>query len=418
MNPSGPGGEKAAGSNRIRPGAVVPIGVIVGLAIICVIVAVLSSARRANEFALDHERQLFIQSLTSHGEQVARETASAAASQAAAGKIASDLDEELVNTRIGTRLRSFFDHDFVFAADAAGQLVFASHGLSKLDPEWLKSISHDVQPVLDELRGGARIALQSAGTDQPPHHQPPGARHAYRIQSFLGRPAVVAAVAYSAGAGPEAVPNGQAVLSVKAIDGHVLAQIADRLQLRNLRKVDEKPLPASDHVFDLTASDGTSIAKFAWSPNQPGAEIIQSVLPFVAVALAGFALLGGLVLHHMRRTAAALASGESRLHYLAMHDPLCGLPNRVYFGERLEEIIEEVQKGGAASAVLYIDLDHFKDVNDTLGHPIGDELIRKVTRRITRALSNDDLVARLGGDEFAVITAGENHAALQAFATA
>ena len=56
--------------------------------------------------------------------------------------------------------------------------------------------------------------------------------------------------------------------------------------------------------------------------------------------------------------------------------------------------------------MFYIDLDHFKDVNDTLGHPVGDELIRNVTRRLSGTLRSDDLVARLGGDEFAVITSG------------
>src|SRR5690606_34381230 len=97
-------------------------------------------------------------------------------------------------------------------------------------------------------------------------------------------------------------------------------------------------------------------------------------------------------------------SGEERLRYLAMHDPLCGLPNRNYFGEALESAIKEVRRGNTAAAVFYIDLDHFKDVNDTLGHPVGDELIRSVTARLSGTLRPDDLVARLGGDEFAVIT--------------
>ncbi|MGH6784815.1 MAG: putative bifunctional diguanylate cyclase/phosphodiesterase, partial [Sphingomicrobium sp.] len=99
-----------------------------------------------------------------------------------------------------------------------------------------------------------------------------------------------------------------------------------------------------------------------------------------------------------------IAAGETRLRHLALHDPLCGLPNRIFFGERLEAVIEQVRGGGPTAAVFYIDLDHFKEVNDTLGHPIGDELIRNVTMRLSGTLRDDDLVARLGGDEFAVIT--------------
>jgi diguanylate cyclase (GGDEF)-like protein len=87
-----------------------------------------------------------------------------------------------------------------------------------------------------------------------------------------------------------------------------------------------------------------------------------------------------------------------------LHDPVCGLPNRIYFGERLETVINDVRAGGETAAVFYIDLDHFKDVNDTLGHHIGDELILSVTQRLSHIMRGEDLVARLGGDEFAIIT--------------
>ncbi|MGH6996388.1 MAG: putative bifunctional diguanylate cyclase/phosphodiesterase, partial [Stellaceae bacterium] len=163
--------------------------------------------------------------------------------------------------------------------------------------------------------------------------------------------------------------------------------------------------PESDFVYSLHCPSGLLIARFAWTPNQPGAEIVHSVIPFIAVALAGFALLSAFVLRYMRRTAAVIAAGESRLRHLAMHDPLCGLPNRIFFSERLEAVIEEVRLGRAPAAVFYIDLDHFKDVNDTLGHHVGDELIRNATLRLSHTLRGDDLVARLGGDEFAVISA-------------
>jgi len=65
---------------------------------------------------------------------------------------------------------------------------------------------------------------------------------------------------------------------------------------------------------------------------------------------------------------------------------VCGLPNRIYFGERLESVIAEVRRGGPSAAVFYIDLDHFKDVNDTLGHHVGDALILNVTQRLSRVV--------------------------------
>ena len=135
------------------------------------------------------------------------------------------------------------------------------------------------------------------------------------------------------------------------------------------------------------------------------------------VALAGFALLAALIFGHMRNTAATIAAGEKRLRHLALHDPLCGLPNRIFFAERLEAVIEKVREDGGTAAVFYIDLDHFKDVNDTLGHPVGDELIRSVAQRLAHTLRDEDLVTRLGGDEFAVIIPGGfDHGTLQAMA--
>ncbi len=119
----------------------------------------------------------------------------------------------------------------------------------------------------------------------------------------------------------------------------------------------------------------------------------------------------------MRYTAATIAAGENRLRYLALHDPLCGLPNRNFFSDRLETHRRRQRAVLPAAAVFYIDLDHFKDVNDTLGHPVGDELIRNVTLRLSNMMRGDDLVARLGGDEFAVITAASSdHATLQEIA--
>jgi diguanylate cyclase (GGDEF)-like protein len=207
------------------------------------------------------------------------------------------------------------------------------------------------------------------------------------------------------------------VMTVRVIEQNMLSDIGERLQLANLRMIDSDKVPPKDHVYAIRDDNGHLITRFAWTPQQPGAKILYAVTPFIVIAFAGFALLAAILLRYMRFTAATIAAGENRLRYLALHDPLCGLPNRNFFSERLEAAITDVRNGGTPVAVLYIDLDHFKDVNDTLGHPIGDELIRNVTLRLSRALRSGDLVARLGGDEFAVITSNaSDHAALQAMA--
>lgn len=92
-----------------------------------------------------------------------------------------------------------------------------------------------------------------------------------------------------------------------------------------------------------------------------------------------------------------------RDHFLAYHDSLTGLPNRVLFLHLLEQALAHCARSARRLAVLYIDLDHFKPVNDTLGHQLGDLLLRTVAKRLRASVRKSDVVARLAGDEFAVI---------------
>jgi diguanylate cyclase (GGDEF)-like protein len=96
---------------------------------------------------------------------------------------------------------------------------------------------------------------------------------------------------------------------------------------------------------------------------------------------------------------------DRRVAYLAYHDDLTGLPNRLMFAEHLDLALARAQRHGRELAVLYVDLDDFKHVNDTYGHEAGDRLLRQVARRLERATRATDLVARHGGDEFLVLAA-------------
>jgi diguanylate cyclase (GGDEF)-like protein len=93
---------------------------------------------------------------------------------------------------------------------------------------------------------------------------------------------------------------------------------------------------------------------------------------------------------------------EAKIAHMARHDALTGLANRVLFHDRLTEALARCLRGERC-AVLYLDLDHFKQVNDTLGHPVGDALLREVTQRLNKQVRETDTIARLGGDEFAIV---------------
>ncbi|MCC8953785.1 EAL domain-containing protein [Bradyrhizobium sp. Pear77] len=110
---------------------------------------------------------------------------------------------------------------------------------------------------------------------------------------------------------------------------------------------------------------------------------------------------GGWVATH--RDVTEQRRSEAKITHMAQHDALTDLPNRVLLKEWMEQALSGARCGGPSLAVLMLDLDRFKDVNDTLGHPAGDALLKSVASRLRRCVSDTTLVARLGGDEFAVI---------------
>ena len=131
---------------------------------------------------------------------------------------------------------------------------------------------------------------------------------------------------------------------------------------------------------------------------------IQAEYGRVALSVAALMLLLAAVaawrgIKHLR----AQRHVEERVHYLAQHDILSGALNRASFGEALERAVEQHAQAGDAFAVLCIDLDGFKEVNDAFGHAAGDDVLRQVTQRLRGVLRHGDAIARLGGDEFAVL---------------
>jgi diguanylate cyclase (GGDEF)-like protein len=149
-----------------------------------------------------------------------------------------------------------------------------------------------------------------------------------------------------------------------------------------------------------------------WRANGPIVGVVEIYIPYASVAQSiaddtrtlALLLAGGLLLLY-GLLFRIVASASRRLQRLALHDDLTGLPNRTLLYERTERALG----GGSLTALLLIDLDRFKEVNDTLGHDHGDELLREVGSRLSAVLRQGDTLARLGGDEFAVLLADVPH---------
>jgi len=107
--------------------------------------------------------------------------------------------------------------------------------------------------------------------------------------------------------------------------------------------------------------------------------------------------------HSLQQATDELAEKQAENEHQALHDSLTGMPNRMFFHQRLLEEIENARRTGGRMAVMLMDLDHFKEINDTLGHHFGDMLLQEIGPRLSSVLRDNDLMARLGGDEFGIV---------------
>jgi diguanylate cyclase (GGDEF)-like protein len=148
---------------------------------------------------------------------------------------------------------------------------------------------------------------------------------------------------------------------------------------------------------------GRIIAFYQWAPDRPGHRMLVETVPILGGALVVALIFILLLLVRLWRYSAAIESGRAEAQHRAFHDALTGLPNRAHFEASLAKALAKRAEGGQGFAMMMLDLDRFKQINDTLGHPAGDELISIVGKRLQAALAPFGFVARLGGDEFGII---------------
>lgn len=315
------------------------------------------------------------------------------------------LDEEdmdWIDASLASPLYSEEGFDRVYVLDPDVGVVYAMHSGGATTADYFEADRGVVGPMIAKLTAinaaGALAAYDSGNTDRVPN--------VADIALIDGRPAYVgvSAIMSASGEGPlKQVPGEESFLvCIRFLDAAMAAELADQYA------IDApffSPVPSTqpgvvNHA--LRDATGRTIGWFAWKPDRPGALILAETLPAVAGGLAIAAIVLMLLLRGLYRMTVALEEGKARAEHQADHDALTGLANRARFDRRLEEISAMREP----VALLALDLDRFKQVNDTLGHEAGDELLREVGRRLAPLIGEDDTVARLGGDEFAIIKRG------------
>ncbi|RDJ27360.1 EAL domain-containing protein [Bosea caraganae] len=182
----------------------------------------------------------------------------------------------------------------------------------------------------------------------------------------------------------------------------LLSDMARRYRIAGLAITSRMPVDPMMRR-DVAAPDGSVAAWLTWTPSRPGNAIIeQFAWALVVVGLLVVAIFA-YVIQRLRGAAREIGLREHQIQRLAAHDELSLLPNRRTFDLRLDQELAQLNRHGNGLAVLLLDLDRFKAVNDTYGHTAGDELIRQVAERLSGMMRVGDTVARLGGDEFGII---------------
>ena len=197
-------------------------------------------------------------------------------------------------------------------------------------------------------------------------------------------------------------PGGGVLVAYRSMTPASLAGFGRRFGYDGLALAVAKPEGAGAIPVPSIEAGETPVL-LVWRPNRPGDALHGRLAVPLALGLILAALLFGTFVVAIRALAIDLATSHARAENLVGRDPLSGLPNRQLFANRLDQELSRTARTGEGLAVLFLDLDRFKDVNDTFGHQAGDALLIEVAKRLGVVLRGEDTLARFGGDEFAVI---------------
>lgn len=196
------------------------------------------------------------------------------------------------------------------------------------------------------------------------------------------------------------------LIGTRALGANGLKRLSTMLAIPGMRVVLGRSSLETSHA--ISSLDGETRMSVIWDPARTASDMFSDLALFGIFASFFVGLVGILLFRRIRLNTEAILKREAKASHEARHDTLSGLPNRGVFVEALTEELAELPPTGGHLAVLLLDLDKFKDVNDTYGHAAGDRVIVEFGQRVRALLRQTDVVARLGGDEFAVLQTGLN----------
>lgn len=315
-------------------------------------------------------------------------------------------DPNWLDANLGIWLHTYYRHDEAYIIDGEDRPIYAMEAGKRVPPRHFATASAIAEPLIAVLRH----KLSNLDRAQIESQRSPGAVDLALVRNH---PSIVSVkpIISESGLQPQVPGREYLHISVRYLDRSFAADLAQEYQLDAARFETEAAPLARERAVALRSKSGRPLGYLVWQPFGPGALMIERMAPVAAGALLLMLAIVAWLLQRTRRSMLQLEASQAQSQHLAFHDALTGLANRALFDERLTRALAQAQQRSGSVALLYFDLDRFKHVNDTLGHPAGDQLICEMARRLVDSTRSTDIVARIGGDEFAVIQTNINSVA-------
>jgi diguanylate cyclase (GGDEF)-like protein len=383
--------------------------VLLGLATLLIYVLVYS-ANSMDRSAIERQRELADNALSVRLVQSLSELRSVAWwDEMVVKSTPATLDKDWLDVEVGVFVTTSYAHDRIIVLDGSGRPIYGFGSDARLDPTTQDHYAKLVAPLVAQVRGGTNrsprikeVSLTQSIREDSKITERSYGRGAAAVMSDNGKPVLASLMSITPSINMK-LNNARPQLLVSIIDvnGAVLKDIGKSILMPDLSFA--KPKDERQGRFNLVSDSGEALGSLVWTPRQPGRALFYNLMPLILIVLAATAGMIVYLFSKLVTSAHSLAGREAEARFLADHDVLTGLPNRRQLERLYQRHFANASPYGDPLAIACVDLDRFKDINDTLGHQAGDALICAVAVRLRSILATGDTLARLGGDEFAIL---------------
>ncbi|KTQ90092.1 hypothetical protein NS226_16390 [Aureimonas ureilytica] len=357
---------------------IVPLGLLICVLLLALLAGILVVANQQTRSVDGAQRRLVTAALRMNQTDLRRTSIDYGTWEDVGAHLIDSKDLDWTDTNVGLSVFRTFGVDYVFVVQPNGETVFAFQDGARIEAKVEDVLTQGLTPLLAEalrwMPGNAVVGnLLAEGTPAMATAAPLALRNPLSKQRL------------------------PILIFVKRLDTEIMTELEQASALHDLQLQAQRPADLTS--VPIETIDGNPVSYLAWRSAHAGAELLWVALPIWAALVLACAASGYFLHRRINAAARLLSVGEWQVR----HDPLTGLPNRIRLSERLEETCGNLIESQHGFALLYLDLDGFKAVNDSQGHDAGDQVLRAVADRIRTQLAPCDLAARLGGDEFAVL---------------